>query len=382
MMGGVKVDLKTAIPAAVFAVAAISIAAMPTSYLVQAAGPAVNVLGEYNGKDMVSVQGTKTYPTDSSLFMTTVTSFGNSDTGMLGGKVLTSIFSRDSQIAPVRAYYPKDVSSADIRARNQALMTDSQDSAAVVAFEAAGMDVSMTLTIAQTYPENPSSKVVKIGDVITGVADDGGAAASSTAGEAVRDKVSKVESYSDLSKVLDAAKPGSTVTLRVERAGTTLYLPVITKGYEPDSTGWVNPGALLGVNLSVTEVKLPATVKYVVDGIGGPSAGNMFALGIYDLLTPGSLGGNHKIAGTGTVSFDGDVGPIGGIEHKLQGAAKHGVTDFLAPATNCANTIGFEPNGMNIWAVRTNAEAIKAVEAIQAGDTSALTSCKALVEGK
>ena len=43
----------------------------------------------------------------------------------------------------------------------------------------------------------------------------------------------------------------------------------------------------------------------------------MFSLGIIDRLTPGDMPGGKAIAGTGTMSFDGQVGAIGGIQQKL-----------------------------------------------------------------
>ena len=72
-----------------------------------------------------------------------------------------------------------------------------------------------------------------------------------------------------------------------------------------------------------------------VGDIGGPSAGLMFSLGIYDLLTPGDLTGGKFIAGTGTITVDGKVGAIGGIQQKMSGAKEAGATVFLVPAGNC-----------------------------------------------
>ena len=55
--------------------------------------------------------------------------------------------------------------------------------------------------------------------------------------------------------------------------------------------------------------------------IGGPSAGLMFWLAIYDKLTPGALTELLRlIAGTGTIDQRGRVGPIGGIQQKITGA--------------------------------------------------------------
>ena len=66
--------------------------------------------------------------------------------------------------------------------------------------------------------------------------------------------------------------------------------------------------------------------------IGGPSGGLMFAMGIYDVLTPGSLTDGKVIAGTGEIDPQGKVGEIGGIQQKLVGAQDDGARLFLVPA--------------------------------------------------
>ena len=66
----------------------------------------------------------------------------------------------------------------------------------------------------------------------------------------------------------------------------------------------------------------------------------MFALAIYDKLTPGPLTGGRSIAGTGAITPDGAVGPIGGIRQKIAGADDEGATVFLVPAANCAEAAG------------------------------------------
>ena len=65
--------------------------------------------------------------------------------------------------------------------------------------------------------------------------------------------------------------------------------------------------------------------------VGGPSAGLMFSLGIYDKLTPQNITGGRFIAGTGTISPEGEVGPIGGIQQKMVAAKDAGATVFLSP---------------------------------------------------
>lgn len=366
---------RTIIAGLLFIVLTFSAMILPSSYLVQTAGPAIDVNSDLDGEPLVTISGAKTYPSKTKLFMTTVSAWGTSDQGVLGAQALGALFRSADQLIPVRAYYPEDVSADTVDAQNAQMMTNSQDSAALLAFEMAGYSVSMKIKIVDVDSQAPSGKVLRVGDIIRGIRVD----SADSSQVAVGAEMMRVNSHYQLSKVLDRVKPGSLITLEIERNGKQMEVSLQTKAYEPDSTGWVHPGSLLGVAITVENVKLPAEVKYLVEGIGGPSAGNIFALGIYDELTRGDLGADAEIAGTGTVAWDGDVGPIGGIVHKLAGAAAQGATDFLAPAENCAETIGAIPQGMRVWAVRTTDESVKAVKAIGAGDTSALTSCADLV---
>ncbi len=88
----------------------------------------------------------------------------------------------------------------------------------------------------------------------------------------------------------------------------------------------------LGISLvdhTSIETDIPVSIKS--DEIGGPSAGFMFSLQIYTQLTEQDLRNGHEIAGTGTISTDGTIGRIGGIDKKVVAASKEGATIFFAP---------------------------------------------------
>jgi PDZ domain-containing protein len=90
----------------------------------------------------------------------------------------------------------------------------------------------------------------------------------------------------------------------------------------------------VGVGISLVDDKkiiVNPHVKVKTDEIGGPSAGLMFSLEIYNQLTKEDLTKGYQIAGTGTISPDGTVGPIGGIEQKIIAADKAGAEIFFAP---------------------------------------------------
>ena len=124
--------------------------------------------------------------------------------------------------------------------------------------------------------------------------------------------------------------------------------------------------------------EFPFDVKIQLDNVGGPSAGMMFALGIIDKLSDGELNGGQKVAGTGTISADGTVGPIGGIRQKLFGARDAGADWFLAPASNCDEVTGHVPDGIRVFAVATLDDSLAALKAISSGTgLDALPTCDA-----
>ncbi len=89
-----------------------------------------------------------------------------------------------------------------------------------------------------------------------------------------------------------------------------------------------NREPLLGISIVQA---FPFPVEISSGGVGGPSAGLMFALGLYDILTPGDITEGRTIAGTGVIAPDGTVSPIGGITDKVVAAERAGATVFLVP---------------------------------------------------
>ena len=122
----------------------------------------------------------------------------------------------------------------------------------------------------------------------------------------------------------------------------------------------------------------PFTVKIQLENVGGPSAGQMFALGIIDKLTPGSLTGGKRVAGTGTIDAQGTIGPIGGIRQKMYGAQRAGATIFLAPAGDCNEVVGHIPSGLKVFAVKTLSDSLAVLKAVSTGaSTASLKGCSA-----
>jgi PDZ domain-containing protein len=103
-------------------------------------------------------------------------------------------------------------------------------------------------------------------------------------------------------------------------------------------------------------------INFDVKRTGGPSGGMIFALGVIELLTPIDILDSRHISGSGTITIDGKVGPIGGINEKIQAAYKAGATLFLAPIGN-RDEITNVPKGVKVVIVATLDDAMKAITA-------------------
>jgi PDZ domain-containing protein len=110
-------------------------------------------------------------------------------------------------------------------------------------------------------------------------------------------------------------------------------------------------GILLDNNDPIIE--FPVEVDIDSQNIGGPSAGQMFALQIINQLTEDDITHGRRIAGTGTIARDGTVGPIGGVRQKVHAAIDAGATVILVPAGNYDDAIDAAGNEIVVVKVVT-----------------------------
>jgi PDZ domain-containing protein len=106
----------------------------------------------------------------------------------------------------------------------------------------------------------------------------------------------------------------------------------------------------------------PVDVRMESGEVGGPSAGLMWALGLYELMTPGDLTAGRLVAGTGTIDPEGNVGPIGGIGDKVVAAREAGADVFLVPEGNADELDGLDVGSMELVSVASFEDALEALE--------------------
>lgn len=345
---------------AVAAVVTVALAVAPAPFVIEQPGPVFNTLGTdqrvgstptADAKPLISIPGKKTYPTAGSLDLLTVSVVGNPDQRPGWFEIVSAWFDPSRAVLPVDAVFPPGTTTEQSNAQNAALMVDSQQDAVAAALNELGYDFPEAVAVKQVIKGTPAADVFTVGDEIT----------------TVNGKpVPGVQTLRKLVAANGTDKSAEVGILRKGVASTVSITPVSSGGQ-----------TVLGIGAGM-DYTFPFDVKIQLDDVGGPSAGQMFALGIIDKLTPGELNGGKRVAGTGTIDNEGNIGPIGGIRQKMFGARAAGATVFLAPATNCDEVTGHIPGGLTVYSVKTLADSLKVLKAVRSGgSTSGLASCPA-----
>jgi PDZ domain-containing protein len=221
-----------------------------------------------------------------------------------------------AEIVPAVDIRPPGTTQQQVNETNKRLIDESKPVAAVVGLRAAGYDVAITgqgAEVQSLLDGMPAQSVLRVGDIIVAV--DG----------------QPTPTTSDLQDAVRRHAVGQDVRLTIRRDGQDQEVVVGTRESPTE------PGRpLIGVSIStyLFDVRLPFPVDVESDNVGGPSAGFMFALGILDAVTEGDLTRGNYVAGTGTISQDGSVGPVGGAAEKAVAAEEDGAQIFLVPRAN------------------------------------------------
>ena len=166
----------------------------------------------------------------------------------------------------------------------------------------------------------------------------------------------KVTSPATLTKAMRGRPIGQTVTFTIRRGTATKTIAIRTV-----ADGKKSKRAVIGIFVDQAEsIHLPIHVSIDAGNVGGPSAGLAFALDVLEKLGRNVDRGN-KIAATGEIFLNGDVGPIGGVKQKTYGARAAGVDAFLVPAGQNATDAKRYAHGLRIIPVKSFQQALHAL---------------------
>lgn len=325
------------VSAVLFVVLAAVIALVPVPYVTWSPGSTHDLLGQVDGKDVIAISGAETFATTGQLRMTTVSVTSPSSTLSLP-EVLFSYWLPSREVLPRMAVYRPGEEPTDITEQETRLMDDAQSSAVVAGLRQAGVEVTTWPMVTSVSNSGPSNDILKPGDLIKAV--DGKTTTS----------VQRVQ------EIIASHHIGEAVLFTVIRNGVVVRPTVTTRATvnNPDKP-------IVGITLAIGYSYGP-TVRFSIDpGIGGSSAGLMFALAIYDRLTRPELAAGQVVAGSGTVDSEGNVGAVGGVQEKIAAAVRDQATVFLLPEPNCSD-VGQAPPGIRVVPVTSLAEATKALQ--------------------
>lgn len=226
------------------------------------------------------------------------------------------------ELEPLETVKLENESDEEYHVRQLYYMENSQENALQVAFKKAGKEIDVKMQgiyVLSVLEGSPADGILQPGDLIT-----------------------KIDGESFNSSV------GYTDYIQEKQHGDEIEVSLIRKSKEHTKAIIIEEIQELGkpgIGISLVEDKNIETNPPVfidTNQIGGPSAGLMFTLEIYNQLMDEDITKGYSIAGTGTITPDGTVGPIGGIEQKIVAADDAGAEIFFAPNENGAENSNYE----------------------------------------
>lgn len=300
------------------------------------------------------MEGHERYDTDGRLELTTIRLTGP-DQEVKIGEALMAWFDRSKAIYPREAFYAPDESEQEVETESSVQMVSSQDTAVAVALAELDYDLDTVTEVLGVLPDGPADGKLKVRDVIVSV------------------NGVEVGEAADVSEAVQDTPEGEAATFVVRRDDEEQTVRV-TPELSEDEPRVPRVGVTVGPSYD-----FPFDVSLNIDeNIGGPSAGLIFSLAVYDTLTPGALTGGAAVAGTGTIAEDGSVGPIGGIQQKIVAAADSGAEVFLVPPGNCdaAAAVADQVEEMRLVRAPTMHSAVESIEAYANDPQAELPRCR------
>lgn len=227
------------------------------------------------------------------------------------------------EIVPDESIKQEGESDEEYMKRQVQMMKSSQENAVIAAYQKAGKEVSYSFNgiyASSVVANMPAKGKIEVGDKI--ISADG-------------------KTYQSSEKLIDyisSKKPGDKVTFKIERDTKEKTVTLALKAF-PEEPGRAGIGVALYTDRNV---KVKPDIDFKIENIGGPSAGLMMSLEIYNQLTKTDETKGYNIAGTGTIDVDGKVGPIGGIDQKVVAADKAGKDIFFAPNQDGASNSDYK----------------------------------------
>ncbi|WP_338786673.1 SepM family pheromone-processing serine protease [Metabacillus sp. FJAT-53654] len=226
-------------------------------------------------------------------------------------------------IHPLEEIKREDETDEEYYNRQLHMMEASQESAITIAYKKANKQVDYTfhgIYVDGIVKDMPAADVLKVGDRIYKVDN------------------KDFQTAEEFIEYVGKKKAGDELAITFEREEKQKQAKIKLAPFteDPKKVG-------IGISLITDrQIEVEPDIKLNTKEIGGPSAGLMISLEIYNQLTEKDLTKGYDIAGTGTINTEGEVGPIGGISQKIVAADKAGIEIFFAPNENDSPTSNYK----------------------------------------
>ena len=269
------------------------IANYPLPYYIEAPGGTIDITNR------IDIDGG--YVSKGSLNLLYVTEYRGNVMTYLMGLVLPSFDIEKQEERQI-----SNESAQDIYIRNRVMLENSIDNATILAYRYANKTVNITgynNVILANYNDND----LKIGDNIISIDD------------------VKVSNLIDIKNELDKKEANQTITISVMRDNKEHSFKVK-----------LDDEKKLGIIVQTDyeyELDPEINIKFKTSE-SGSSGGLMLALSIYNAITSEDITHGFKVAGTGTIDIEGNVGEIGGVKYKIMGAVRNKMDLVFVPTAN------------------------------------------------
>lgn len=259
-------------------------------YYVSAPGGTINVLERLGDSK-----------TNGSLNMLYVTEYDGTVLSLVIGKIIKSW-----DISKIENQQLSNETLDDIKLRNKVMLDNSIQNAIFVAYNYMGKDI----------------KITKSNNIVIGV--------TSENELKIGDKLIKCDG-NEINDILDIKK-----VVKNKNVGDYVNFEVLRDDVLIEANLKVDYNHLLGIAMVTNyeyELSDDIDIKFK-NSEGGSSGGLMLSLAIYQEKSGIDIVKGRKIAGTGTIDIDGNVGEIDGIKYKIMGANNDKMDIVLVPDAN------------------------------------------------
>ena len=248
---------------------------------------------------------------------------------------------------PREVILPKGVSPEELSQISIQNMKTSENVAIAVALKYLGYDITSKgdgVSVVGILDDSPVKDKLKRGDLLNSINND------------------EISSASEFIAMLRTYDIGDTVKIGLIRdvEGNLKNLEIETTLIEHVEYEGEPMVGFLATTVN-ERFDFPFEIDIKTGNVGGPSAGLMMALNVYNNLIPEDITNSLVIAGTGTIEIDGSVGPVGGVKQKVIAAKRAGAELILVPTANFEEAKPLETESTEIVAIDTFDEALQVI---------------------